>query len=90
MGHLIAIDPRDVSVIDVGDLEHAVSSWITSAAFAEDDLTHPPSVIECLCDLLCCLDDHKITRLNAEKSRRTHALQWTNSCGCMINAHQYT
>ena len=34
MGHLITIDPRDVSVIDAGDLKHPVHSWITGAALA--------------------------------------------------------
>ncbi len=79
MGHLVAIDPRDVTVIDVGDLEHCVDPWVTGTSFAEDNLTHPPSVIERLCNPLSCLDDHKITRLNAEESRRKDSFEWTDS-----------
>ena len=67
MGYLIAIHPRDVSVIDVGDLKQRVYSWIMSATFAEDHLTHPPIVIQWMSSLLCCLNDHPITSLDAEK-----------------------
>jgi hypothetical protein len=67
MGHLIAIDPRDVSVIDVGDLKHGVYSWISGSPFAKDHLTHPPIVIQWMSNLLCCLNDHPITSLDAEK-----------------------
>ena len=75
MVHLIAIDPSYISVIDVGDLKHGVHSWITSAVFAKDHLTHPPSVVECLCNLLRCLHDGVITRLNAEEGWWTHPFE---------------
>ena len=87
MGHPIAIDPRDASVIHVGDLKHGVHSWISGSSFTEDDLTHPPIVIQSVCDLLLCLDDDPIASLDAQEYWWTLAFEWTDRCGCMINAH---
>ena len=42
MRHRIRVDPEDAAVIHVGDLEHRVHPWVSSAPFAEDDLSHPP------------------------------------------------
>ena len=90
MCDFIPVDPRSAPVIHVWHLEHRVHSWISGSSFTEDDLSHPPVVIELLCTLLCCLDDHPVTSFNAEESWRAYPFEWTDSCCFVFNAHQYT
>ena len=87
MGHSIPVDPEDSPVIDVGDLKHCVDPWITGTAFAEDHLSHPPVVVELLCNLLLSLNDHPIASLDAEKRGSFRSIQWTDSRGYVINTH---
>ncbi len=87
MGHLIPVDPGDVTVIDVGDLEHRVDLRISCAPFAEDHLSHPPVVVEPMCNLLCCLDDDVITWLDAEKCWWPGPFERGDSRRQMVNAH---
>ncbi len=78
MGHSIPVDPEDSTVIHVGDLEPAVDPWITSSSFTEDHLSHPPLIVELLCNLLCHLDDHVITRSDTEECWRLGPFEWTD------------
>ena len=87
MRDFIPVDPRDATVIDVGDLEHCVDPWITGTAFAENNLAHPPVDIYLVSNLLRCLNNHKVTSLDAQKRRRLDPLEWTDRLGEMINAH---
>ena len=61
MRHFIRVDPEDAAVINVGDLEHCVHFGVSSAPFAENDLSHPPIGIGFQGDPLLCLDDHVVT-----------------------------
>ena len=74
MCHLVSVNPRDIAVIHVGDLEHRVDPWISCTSFTEKNLTHPPALFEQLGNLLFSLDDHPIASLNAEDCR------WLGSC----------
>ena len=70
MRHFIRVDPEDAAVIHVGDLEHRVHSGVSSAPFAENDLSHPPIGIGFQSDLLLCLDDHVVTRPDIQERWR--------------------
>jgi hypothetical protein len=85
--HCISVYPCDATVIDVGDLKHRVHSWITGTSLAENNLSHPPLIIELLCNLLLSLDDHPIASLNAEECRWVGSSLWADGFGQMINAH---
>ena len=87
MRDLITVDPEDSTVIDVRHLKHCVHSWITETSLAENNLSHPPLIIELLCNLLLSLDDHPIASLNAEECRWLGSSQWADGFGQMINAY---
>ena len=87
MRHLIPVNPRDTPVIHVGDLEHRVDPGVPGTPLAEDHLPHPPLINLSLCNLLLRLDDHPVTRLDAQKHWWLGPLQWADRPRKMINAH---
>ena len=62
--HSISINPGDLSVINVGDLEHGVHPWVSRSAFTPDDLTHEPFIGGLLSNLLLSLDNHEVAWTN--------------------------
>ena len=86
MRHLIPVDPSDTPVIHVGYLEHRVHPWIPGTSLTEHHLTHPPLIVELLCDLLG-LDDHPVARFDAKEHWWLGPLQWADRPRKMINAH---
>ena len=76
-------------MIDIGHLKQCVDLWITGTSFTEDNLPHAPIVIHLVRDLLLCLDDHEVTRFDAQQCWWTCPNERADSWGEMINAHQY-
>ena len=88
MGHCITVDPEDSTVIHVRHLKHGVYPWITGTSFTEDDLTHPPIGIQLMRNLLCCLNNHKVASLDAQKRWLLGPFNWADRWGDVVNAHQ--
>lgn len=72
----ISNDPVDLSVIDIGDLEHRVHSWVSLCAFTPNDLPHEPFVVGLLSYLLLSLDNYDVSRPNRQDGRRWSVGQW--------------